>query len=814
MLEGTLQDVRHSLRLFAKNPLLTALATLSLTLGIGANVAIFSFVNALLLKPIPAAHPQDLVRVHATARDGSTFHSFSYLNFLDFRERGQRVLSGLVAETQHGAVVGSGPEAELIVASAVSEDFFDVLGVSAALGSLFTKQTEEVAAARPEVVVSQRYWRNHLHQDRAAIGRTLRLNGHEYSLVGVLPASFQGTVTGLAVSAYLPLRLLEQLNPGTTTLTSRGSNSLELIGRLAPGVSRDEAQAGLAVVASQLAEEYPDINAGRGVDLRPATLLPDQLRSVVAGFMAVLMGVVGVVLLLACSNVATVLLARAADRRREIAVRVSLGASRAHIVRQLLFDCFLLFAAASGLGFLLAQLANGQLLRLELPIPVPIWIDLSPDLRVLLFAAGLAIVTAFAFGLGPALQAARTLPAVDLRSGAPSVTTRSRLRSVFVSVQVALCLLLLVVGGLFLRALGRAAEIEPGFDYENLQLLTFDLSTQGFDRKRARDFYPRFLERVRALPSIESAALADFYPLALGNQTSAIQVDGFEPPPGLPGFVVDYMMVTPGYADTLGLALLAGRDFGAGDSQEAPPVVVINQALAERFWPGTKAVGQRLEMWPKGSVEVVGVVSNANVRRLGEAPRPHLYIPFEQSYRDDAMTLHFRPRGDAEAAVADIRRQLQAMDPDVAIQAVHSMEDAIGLNLLPQRLAGALSASFGIVGVLLASLGVYGMTAYTVTRRRRELAIRQALGADRVSVLRYVGRSGLSPVAYGLAIGVVLALFLGQTLSGYLYGVSTFDWPSFTGGAVILAVAGLLAIILPTRRALGLDLTRSLRNDS
>ncbi|MBA3240609.1 MAG: ABC transporter permease, partial [Acidobacteria bacterium] len=597
-METLWQDLRYAVRTLRQRPGFTLVAVVTLAIGIGANTAIFSLVNAILLRPLPVKDPARLVNVHSTSPDGSSFHTFSYPDYVDFRER-SGVFEDLLAYTVETYSLNTGEQSERVFGMVTTGNTFDVLGVRPALGRFFTPDEDRPSNPALVAVLGHGYWQRRFGGDASLVGRTLALNGQQFNVVGIAPPKFTGVRVGLAPDIYVPMWSQTLTREGASRwLNDRGGGSLEIVGRLKDGVSVETAQGSLAAMARQFEEQYPESHRGEGVEVRRTGTGLGQFETPVVGFMSVLMAVVGFVLLIACANVAGMSLARSATRRRELAIRLALGARRGRLVRQLLTESVLLFLLGGAAGLLLAVWLTDLLLSFKPPTPFSIELDLGLDARVLAFTFLTSLVTGAVFGLAPALQASRpdvvTALKGEVSSGGGS--KRSRLLNAFVVGQVAVSLVLLVSTGLFLRSLQNARHLDPGFDPEGVQTVGFDVRIQGYDEAKGQRFYEDLVERAAAAPGALSASLVQNITLGGGNMETRIAVEGHEPPDGRPSFHADFNVVTPDYFKTLGIPVLRGRDFGASDREGAPRVAVVNETMARRFWPGEDALGKRFRL--------------------------------------------------------------------------------------------------------------------------------------------------------------------------------------------------------------------------
>ncbi len=817
LLEKLSQDVRYGARMLWRNPGFTAVAVLSLALGIGANTTIFSVVNALLLRPLPVANPSRLVNVHSVSPDGSSFHSFSYPSYVDYRDRSGKVFDGLLAFTGTQLSLSAGGQGERLFGEMVSGNFFNVLGVRPAAGRFFVAEEDQTPDTHAVAVVSYGFWQRRFGGDPTLVGKTLQLNGTQFTVVGVAPKGFTGTRVALAPDVYVPLMMMGEARPGTDILGNRRAGSLEMTGRLKDGATLADAQSLLSTVAAQLEGAYPDVERGRRVEALPTTAVPGQFRGAIIGFMGVLMAIVGLVMLIACANVASLLLARATARRKEMAIRLAMGASRGRIIGQLLTESVLLFLLGGTGGLLLAAWLTDLLLSFKLSAPVPLELNLGLDARVLGFTLLASLVTGILFGLAPAWQASKPdmLPALKDEAGAHGYS-RSRLLNAFVVGQIALSLLLLTSTGLFLRSLQNAHTIDPGFDEQGVELVSFDLGIQGYDEAKGRRFYQELIERVNKLPGVRAASLALMVPLGDSNSQTGIGVEGFEPPPGNKSFMVDFNTVAPKYFQTMSIPIQRGRDFNDADKKDAPRVAVINEAMAARFWPNQDAVGKRFYLGAVNEgqpIEIVGVTKTGKYRTLGEDARMYVYLPFTQSY-SPRMTLHLRTdAANPQRIISSVRGEVEAMDKSVPLLDVMPLTQYTATSLLPIRMAAAVAGSFGLVGLLLAAVGIFGVVSYAVTQRTREIGIRVALGAQSGDVLRLIIGQGARLAVLGVGCGLLIAALATRLLAGLLYGISATDPVTFACVALLLTAVALFASYLPARRATKVDPNVALRHE-
>ncbi|MDE3153879.1 MAG: ABC transporter permease [Acidobacteriota bacterium] len=817
--------MRHALRTLLKNPGFALAAILTLGLGIGANTAVFSVVNGLLLRPLPVAHPEQVVSLFTSDYSGPRDGASSYPDYVDFRDRAH-AFSALVASELTPFALGTGEVAVRLFGEVVSGNYFQTLGVKPALGRGFRPDEDGAPGAHPVAVISHAVWQRQFGGDPAIVGRAIQLNGHLFTVVGVAPRGYTGLMRGIRADVWVPMAMEAEANPGSDALTSRGSRGLTIVGRLKPGVALAQARAELAVIAGQIYRAHRDAWTDVHEKPRVVTLVPEKdarippaLRGPVVAFLVFLMAVVGLVLLVACANVANLLLARATARRREIAIRLALGASRWDLVRQLLSESLVLSTAAGGTGILMARWGTDLLMAVRPPLPVPVALNLGVDGRVLAFAAALSILTGLLFGLAPALASSRPSLVPALKDGDAAAAARghrSRLRSAFVVAQVALSLVLLIGAGLFLRSLRNASTIDPGFDAHGVLVTSLDLQLRGYDAASGSRFDERLLNRLRALPGVIDASATSSLPLGLGRTRRGITIEGYAPKAG-EDVEVATATVGPDYFSAMRIALVRGRGFTDADGDGAPRVVVVNQAFAQRYWPGQDPIGRHLRMGGDAGAdtpawEVVGVARDGKYSALDEAPTPFFYTPLLQFYQP-AISLIVRTQGPAMAVAPAVRHAVAAIDPSLPLFDTATLEQHMGLSLLPARLAGWVLGAMGLVALALSGLGLYGAMAYSVAQRTREIGVRMALGADAHAIFRLVIGQGLALTAAGCLIGLAAALLLSRLVSSRLYGISPTDPATFATVAAVLLAAALGACYLPTRRATRVDPVVALRDE-
>ncbi len=815
-MENLLADLRYALRMLARRPGFTLVAVLSLGLGIGANVTIFSLVDVLLLRSLPVSDPAHLVKIYTVdARNPSVpVPMLSHLNWKDYREQA-RSFSGILGYDTNPVSVVTAGDAFMANGQLVSDNYFDLLGVRAAHGRTFTREEGTKEGAHPVAVVSDHFWRQQLGSDPAAVGRTLTLNGHPYTVVGIAPAGFAGGDLGTQIDIWVPMAMNRQISPDPTVnwYNTRRGLFINAIARLRPGVSVSAAQAEMTTLARHLEQEYQKANHGRGVVLVPlaqATLPPGQ-REQMRGASLLLLGVVGLVLLVACANVANLLLARALTRQREIAVRLSQGARRGRIIRQLLTESVVLALFGGAAGLLLMSWADRALTAFLAALPNPMVVDLGVDTTVLLFALGLTLATGLLFGLVPALQSTRPRLVTALKTQPASAAPRHGLglRGLLVAAEVGLSLVVLIAAGLFVRSLGAARRIDPGFDTRHLLAMSFDAGLYGLKQDRGEQLFRGVREQIGALPGVAGVALAQAGPLQQAVVRS-IFVEGHENPED--GLLVQVDAVEPAFFRTTGIPLMAGRAFTDADRTGAASVAVVNRTLADKFWPHQDAVGQRFHYHGGKPIEVVGVARDAKYTSVSEAPQPYVYLPLAQHYAA-AVTLLVRAAGDPAGLQPMVERRMHDLAPGMPLVGSGPLAAQLNASLWGLRLGASLLVLFGVLALVLAAVGIYGVMSFTVAQRARDIGIRMALGARRNAVLGMVIAQGMVQVAIGILAGLAGAWALSRVAGNLLIGTSPTDPVAFVVTPILLALFALASIYVPARRATRVSPTVALRSE-
>jgi putative ABC transport system permease protein len=804
-MQTLIQDLRYGARTLLKKPGFTLIAIITLGLGIGANTAIFSLVNMVMLRPLPVAQPDRIVEVTPLLK-GSNMGAFPYPVYKDFRDKNE-VFDGLAAYMPKPMSLSQNGVNERVWGYLASGNYFDLLGVRAVKGRMFTQEEDLVPGANPVAVVSYGSWQRRFGGDPNLVGKTIKLNGYDFTIVGVAPEGFRGTVLLFEPEIYTPMLMAKQIAPGDSNwLESRGEGGIWAFGRLKQGVTATQARQSLNLLMAQFTRESQGF-AGMSFSVTPAGLAVPLFRYGTLGFAGVLMATVALVLLIACVNLANLSLARAAQRRKEIAIRLSLGAGRARIVRQLLTECVMLSLAGGAVGWLIAIWMVGLAAAFKPPIDFNLLIDLTPDWRVLAFTLVISFITGALFGLAPSLQASKVdlIPALKDEAGLGGYR-RSRFRNGLVVAQVALSLLLLIAAGLIVRSLQQTQMLGPGFEVENRITMSVDLGLQGYDEARGREFYKRLISRVESLPGVRAASYTSALPLNLDISASGIYAEGqpFTRVSDLP--VLPHAGVWPRYFETMGIPLLEGRDFTMLDDKEESRFAIVNETFARRFWPGQNPIGKRLSRGgpDKPRFEVIGVVKDGKYGTLGEDPQPFVYFPMAREYDHD-VALVVNTGAEPQGMINTIRREVERLDANLPLYDVKTMSEHMRLSLFPLQAGAWAAGSFALLALLLAGLGIYGVMAYTVSQRTREIGLRMALGAGGGDVMRLVVRQGMWLALIGLAIGLAGALVLTRLMSSVLYGVSATDVVTFAGVTLLLGSVVLIACYLPARRAVKVD---------
>lgn len=830
MLDAILNDLRYACRWLLRSPGFALVALLSLGFGIAFNTAIYSVVDALLLRPLPVKEPGRLVDIYTSGSDLDTFSTSSLPDLDDYRAKND-AFDAIVAYTPMFGAVAQGDRARLTLGELVSGNYFTVFGVPMALGRGLLLDDDRPGAPRA-AVISERYWQQELGRDPNVLARSLRVRGETYAIVGVVDGRFTGMMPLLAPELWVPLTYTADVNPvgiqdsvpsptGTNRLEQRGDRWLFAKARLKPGVSVDAARANMDVLAAQLRTAHLATNKDRRVVVRPAAdtrVHPDgdgMLRWILSGTM----GAVGLLLLIACANVAGMLLARSAARQREIGIRLAIGASRGRIVGQLLAESLVLGAGGLVIGVALAFWLTRALTTIDLPIPIPIALDLRVDWRVMGFAAIAAGVTALAAGLAPAARAARLDLVSDLRSGTPTARVGGRrwtLRDGLVIAQIAVTVLLLVSAGLMLRSLNASGQANVGFRTSGLAMVSLDTGMLRYEPARSQQFYDEIVRRLRARPDVDAVALASRVPFAVNYNSTNIAIAGHQTAPDHMGPSISSGRVSPDYFTTLGIGVLHGRAFAESDTPDTPRVAVVNESFARKYWPGESALGREVferTLSSGRNFQIVGVVADHKLNTIGEAPTPAIYFATSQRRDLSFNVIMARTNGDEVALLSAMRQTVLALEPSAVFIDEQTMRDQISATLFPIRAAAVLVGVFGVAGLVLAAIGLYGVIAFSVARRSREIGIRMALGAQPGMVLRMIMGQGLSLVAVGLGVGLLFAVAGTQVLRGARYGTGSADPIAWAGAVALLLAVAAAANLIPAHRAMRVDPVGAMRTE-
>jgi predicted permease len=815
---GTLiQDIRYGLRVLAKRPGFTIAAMLTLALGIGLNTAIFSLYNGVLLRPLPARDPQRLVNLYSITQGEPGTGIFSYPEYSLYRDRNTSFSS--VAAYAGGRVLlaGGSSAPESLQAQMVSANFFDMLGASPALGRAFSLDEDNTPGAHPVVVLGYSLWQRRFGGDAGLVGRTITLNNLSYTVIGIAPRDFIGCDPEVP-DLWVPIMMNANVHLGPDMLLDREAGWLFLVGRLKPGATQSQAQSEMAVLASQFhATDEGKLRRSTVLVTRGSFLTPGQ-KSDLAPLALALMFAVGLVLLIACANVANLQLARGVTRQKEMGVRIALGASRGRLIRQMVVESLMLSGAAALAGLLIAWWAAALALRLAHPPGAPaLSLDVSPDWRVALYLAAISLVSGVVSGLMPALRASRQDPLVAIREESGTSTYRKgrRMRSAFVVAQVSGSLFLLIAAGLLVRALHKAQRIDTGFDVAHVAVLTPDLLVLGYDSPRRLEFDRRLAERIQSLPGVQNVAVATTVPLGNDFSQSSVLAEGQDLPADQKLPIVNYNLVSPEFFDTLGISVVSGRTFTAQESSTGTRVAVVNQSLARQLWPGQEAIGKRLRQGRKSPpFEIVGVVRDTRNVYLWSANLPYLYLPLQPAaldeYHDAKMLVSVR--GNPAPLVAALPGLAREIDPKVSSIAKPLAEN-LSIWIWPSQMGALLAATLGLLALLLASVGIATVTSFAVSQRTKEIGIRMALGAQPAGVVRLLVWQVGKLVAIGAAIGLLAAAAVSRVLAQVLYGLSALDGLTLLCVTLFLVAIALASSYFPARRATLVDPMTALRYD-
>lgn len=811
------QDIRFALRGLRKSPAFTLIAILTLALGIGANTAIFTVVNAVFFHSIPVQDPRNLLQIFTVDQRkllglaGNNNFPNSYPNAVDIQDRAKS-FSGITISTFAPVSMTVHGQPDQYFSNLVSGNFFDVLGVHAVLGRTFRPEEDREAGAGPVVVLNYGFWQRKFAGDRNVIGQSVLINGQGFTIIGVAPSGFQGTNLIGGPDMWIPMSMHDQILTGFTKVlfTERRFLGFNAFGRLKEGVGTEQARAELQAIASDLERAFPLANKGRNFTTQPlleSSISPNQ-RGAFQRAGAMMMTVVGIVLLVACFNIANLLLARASGRKREMSIRAALGASRGRIITQLLTEAVMLALAGGALGLGLALIGRDLMWRFRPPLLPEGSMDLSLDWHVLAFTMLVALGTGIVFGLAPALQSSRPDLVSELKERTGSdlhKSSRFNVRNFLIAAQVAVCLIALVGAGLFLLSLRNAQTMDPGFDTHNLAMMSFDLGALNYDTARAREFERRVLEAAQNTPGVKAATLANTIPLFNGGFGRTLFREGEDTNNGQSGKVTQVSVISPGYLQTMGIPMVRGQIFDSTVREDSPRVAIVNEAAAKLIWPNEDPIGKRFKFFKDNDyTQVIGIVHNSKYNTLGEDPLPYIYSPLVQNPQP-AVTLFFRSQGDPRSVLNSLRSEIQAVDHNLPITNAWPIGEVISQSLWAASFGASLLAIFAMIAMALCAVGIYGVVGYTVGQRIREFGIRLALGAQPSDVLLMVLRGSAFILAAGLGVGLVLAFVLARLVTSFLYGVNTNSPLAFLAMALVLASVGVLASYIPARRAAKVD---------
>jgi putative ABC transport system permease protein len=811
ILEEFRQDVVYGIRMLRRSLGFTLVALIALSLGIGVTTAIFSIANGLFFRPVSSGPSGMLVRLYGV-REGGGFDTFSYANYRDVRDQSE-AFAGLAAHQYVAVGVSAdGAESSDVQSEIVTANYFTVMGVTPRFGRSFVPEEDVTTEPHLVTVISERFLREHLGADPNVIGRHLFVNGRSFEIVGVAPDSFRGTYPAVVTSMWFPLSAMDQVRPRGIPLTNRGWGWMFGTGRLKAGVSVDRAIQDVRGIAQRLEHDYPRVNQGLRFQLTEAGNLPDEFQANVSRFLLFFICAAAAVLLITCANIAGLTLARTAARRREVAIRKSLGAAKSRLVRQWLTESILL-STMGGFGAIgLAWFFRRAILRFAPPDWLSFAPDVSFDWKVLAFAFALVLLTGILFGLAPALQAGRSEVVSALKSETSAMgSRRSRFHSFIVAVQVSISLVLMIVAGLLFRSLQSSAQFHTGFDSDHLAVAQFDLRRNGYTPEAQRLFYEQLSANLLAMPNVLGVTRASVVPLGQDRESGGYQIEGYAPPDGRRFVSIANDGVGPHYFTTMGIPIVEGRDFDPNVSSDPPVEAIINEAMAAKFWPNQSAIGKRLGRDPNLTLRIIGVVRTIPYYELGESPRPYVYVSLAGVPAN--LTVFVRSKGDPKFALPAIQQVARTLDPRVSTDRVRTFAELRLGPLFPTRALLAVAAGFGLLSVILTLIGLYGVISYSVTCRTHEFGIRMALGARRATVFQMVLVEGLKLTIAGIATGVLLALGCTRLLTSLLFGVTSTDPFTFWSFSSLMAMTAVIACYVPARRATRVDPLVALREN-
>jgi predicted permease len=806
------QDVRYSLRMIAKAPGFAVIAILTLALGIGANTTIFSWVNSALLNPVPGlASPNEVVAL-TLSNPGENPFAFTYPDIQALRD-GQQSFTGITACNIASMSLSGFGKPERLWGMVATANYFDVLGVRPILGRGFLPEEDLKPGGAPVAVISYRLWQTHFGASPNVVGQQVEINQHPFTIVGVTPAVFQGSQTGVRTEIWVPIMMVDQIVPRSDLLHDHHYFWLFAFGRLKPGVQPEKAQQEMTVLLQPEVKSFPEEHRGHSsVSVYPLWKSPFGLNFFLATLLPILMVIAGLVLLLACANVANLMLVRSVGRRREIAIRMSLGASRWRLVRQLLVESLLLSLAGGVVALLITTWTAGTFMKFIPATDFPISLGVPIDRAVLIAAFAISLLTGVIFGILPALRSSSLAPGAVLKEdtgNASGSLRKARLTSGLVVAQISLSLLLLICAGLFIRSFLSAQNINPGFNAHNVMVASYDVFTSGYSDERAAAFDRQLEAKLEATPGIKSAALSSRLPLGFGG-SSSVKPEGYVPQAN-ESMETQAAMITPNYFQTLEIPMVKGRDFTMQDNMSSQRVAIVSEAFVNRYWPNQEGLGKQVNSdltheW----FTVVGVARDSKVTGLNEKPTPFLYLPHYQvnllnQPGGSSMNVIARTTGDPLAMGKTVEQTIHELNADLVVFSVTTLESSEAISSFPQRIAGTFVGAFGLLALVLAAVGIYGVTAYTTRQRTHEIGVRMALGASKQDILRLVLGHGLRLTFIGVAVGLAASFALTRYLGSLLLGVTSTDAITFSGVAVLLCAVALFACFIPARRAMRVD---------
>jgi len=816
--ETLVQDIRYGVRMLMRNPGFMIVAVITLALGIGANTAIFSMVDGILLRPLPVKDPAEITVVAYQQQKGNIQTQFSVADYRDIRSQSSEVFSDLFAYQLNIDGLSVDGKADRIMTNYVSGNFFSALGIKPELGRFIVPSEGETLGADPVMVLSYSYWKTRFGGDPAIVGRKVSVDGRPITIVGVAPRGFVGITPFVSIQGFLPLGMLEIAGAPGDFMTNRQLRNLPVLGRLRPRTNLQQAQASLSVIGRRLSQQYPEAERDLNLEVYPELRSrpqpdPDNTLLVMSGLF---LGLTALVLLLACVNVANILLVRATVREREMAIRAALGAARFRLVRQLLTESILLALLGGIAGIFLGHWGSSALASINVQTDLPVHLDFGFDWRIFSYATGAALLTGIIVGLVPAIRASRgNLAAILHEGGRGVVGGKNRLRTGLVVAQVAGSLVLLIIAGLFARSLGKAQNTNLGFDPDHVVNFAMDPVEIGFDQQQTRDFYKNLLARVGSLPGVVSTSIATATPMGYYNNYETLTMDGYQPPPGQPLPSALYSTLSPDYFRTMQIPILRGRAFTDADDENAQFVAILSESTAKKLWPNADPIGRQFRMSTdaKHSMVVVGVVKDVRYQGVTGVAPPVFYAPFVQHQSANSLQfLQVRTTVAPETMIPEIERTIQSLAPQLPVFDVQTMRQALNtLNgLLVYRLGAALAAVLGVLGLILAIVGVYGVVSYAASQKTHEIGVRMALGAQPIDILKMIFGQGLFIVAIGLAVGIAMTLAAAQVVGKFLT-VSAMDPVTYIVVSAILTIVALAACYIPARRAMRVDPMVALR---